>query len=97
MTSACYAAIIVLTIGDGMAAVAGKSFGKRKLPYSEKTWIGSLTGFALAASFGFIIAGPLAIAGAAAGMAVEGYSHRLENLLIASSAFLAMAILSLRL
>jgi dolichol kinase len=97
MPSACYAAIIVLTIGDGVAAVAGKSFGKRKLPHSEKTWIGSLTGFALAAIFGFIIAGPVAIAGAAAGMAVEGYSHRLENLLIASSAFLAMAILSLHL
>jgi dolichol kinase len=97
MPSACYAAIIVLTLGDGVAAIAGKSFGKRRLPYSEKTWIGSVTGFALAAFLGFIVAGPVAIAGAATGMAVEGYSHRLENLLIASSAFLAMAILSLHL
>jgi dolichol kinase len=95
MPSACYAAIIVLTVGDGISGVAGKAFGRRKIPHGEKTWIGSISGFALAAAFGFMIAGPVAIAGAAAGMAVEGYSHRLENLLVASSAFLAMAILSL--
>lgn len=95
MPSACYAAIIVLTIGDGVAGIVGRAFGKRKLPHSNKTWLGSLSGLAMAAMLGFIFIGPLAIAGAVAGMAVEGYSHRLENFSIAASAFIVMAILSL--
>ncbi len=95
MPSACYAAIIVLTIGDGVAGIVGRAFGKRKLPHSDKTWLGSLSGLAMAAMLGFIFIGPLAIAGAVAGMAVEGYSHRLENFSVAASAFLVMAILSL--
>ena len=95
MPSACYAAIIILTIGDGVAGIVGRAFGKQKLPHSNKTWLGSLSGLALAALLGFIFIGPLAIAGAVAGMAVEGYSHRLENFSVAASAFLAMAILSI--
>jgi dolichol kinase len=95
MPAACYAAIIVLTVGDGAAGLAGKAFGRRKLPRSEKTWTGSLARLTLAAAAGFIFAGPAAIAGAAAGMAVEGYAPRLENLLVPASAFLTMAILSL--
>jgi dolichol kinase len=95
MPMACYAAIIVLTLGDGVAGPIGKAFGRRKLPGSRKTWAGSLAGFTLAAAAGFIFAGPAVIAGAAAGMAVEGYAPRLENLLVPAAAFLTMAILSL--
>jgi dolichol kinase len=91
----CYASIIVLTVGDGVAGVVGPILGKHKLPGSKKSWEGSLAGFIAAAAVGFIFAGPLAIAGAAAGMAVEAYSVRFENLAVVAASFVAMAILSL--
>jgi dolichol kinase len=95
LPSACYAAIIVLTVGDGVAGLAGRLPGKHKLPYCTKTWEGTVAGFVLAAAAGFLIAGPVAVAGAAAGMAAEAYTRRFENLSVALAAFLAMAILSL--
>jgi dolichol kinase len=88
---ACYGAIIVLTIGDGFASVIGRALGKTKLPFSEKTWAGSLSGFVLSTLIGFLIAGPAIIVGAAAGMAVEAYSKKYENFIIAAVAFLSMA------
>lgn len=94
LPQACYTAIIVLTLGDGVAGIVGRALGKHKLPHSEKSWEGSLAGLAVAATVGIFFAGPLAIAGAAAGMAAEAYSQRLENLSVALSAFLAMAILT---
>jgi dolichol kinase len=95
LPSACYAAIVVLTLGDGIAGLLGRAVGKHPLPYSKKTWEGTAAGFVLAAAAGFLFAGPLAIAGAAAGMAAEAYSRRLENISVALAAFLAMAALSL--
>jgi len=95
LPSACYAAIIVLTVGDSVAGLVGRPLGKHKLPYGKKTWEGTAAGFVAATAIGFLFAGPLAIAGAAAGMAAEAYTHRLENLSIALAAFLAMAILIL--
>jgi len=91
---ACYAAIIVLTVGDGVAGIVGRTFGRHGLPHSKKTWEGSLAGFIAATAVGFIFAGPIAIAGAAAGMAAEAYAERLENLSVASLSFIAMALLS---
>ncbi len=93
--SACYAAIVVLTVGDSIAGIAGRALGKHGVPGSKKTWEGTLAGFIAASAVGFLFAGPLALAGAAAGMAAEAYAHRLENLSVALAAFLAMAILSL--
>lgn len=92
---ACDAAIIVLTVGDGLASMVGRAFGKYRLPHSEKTLEGTLSGFAVAAAVGFIFAGPVAVAGAAAGMAVEAYAPRFENVSVAASALLVMVILSL--
>lgn len=91
----CMAAIVVLTVGDGVAGIAGRAIGKHRLPNSKKTWEGSISGFVAAAAVGLLFAGPLAIAGAAAGMAAEAYSQRLENLSVAAASFLTMAILSL--
>ncbi len=95
LPSACYAAIVVLTVGDSIAGIAGRAFGKHGLPGSKKTLEGTLAGFIAASAVGFLFAGPLALAGAAAGMAAEAYAHRLENLSVALAAFLAMAVLSL--
>lgn len=91
MPSVCYASIIVLTIGDGIASVIGKKFGRTRLPYSNKTWAGSISGFLLSTAIGYFFAGPIIIAGAAAGMAVEAYMEKHENALIAASAFISMA------
>jgi dolichol kinase len=91
---ACYAAIVVLTVGDGVAGIVGKAVGRHKLPKSRKSWEGSLAGFIAASAVGFLFAGPLAIAGAAAGMAAEAYSDRLENLSVAAASFAVMAVLS---
>ncbi len=91
----CLATIVVLTVGDGIAGIVGRALGKHRLPQSKKTWEGSLSGFIAASAVGYIFAGPLAIAGAAAGMAAEAYSRRLENFWVAAASFLTMAILSL--
>ena len=95
LPAACYAAIVVLAVGDGVAGLVGGALGKHRLPYGRKTWEGTAAGFIAAAAAGFLFAGPLAIAGAAAGMAVEAYAHGFENLSIALAAFLAMAAVSL--
>lgn len=95
MPSVCYAAIVVLTLGDGAAGIIGRAMGTHRLPNSKKTWEGSLAGLIAASAIGFIFAGPLAIAGAAVGMAAEAYTHRFENLAVAAAAFVAMALLSL--
>lgn len=92
---ACYAAIVVLTIGDGIAGLVGKAVGKHKLPGSNKTLEGTAASFIAASAVGFLFAGPLAIAGAASGMAIEAYARRFENVSVAASSFIAMAILSL--
>lgn len=92
MPAACYGAIVVLTIGDGAATMVGRALGKLKMPFSEKTVAGSLSGFALAAIIGYFVAGPAIIVGAAAGMVVEAYTNKYENLLVAIAAFLSMAL-----
>jgi len=65
MPEACYVAIVVMTVGDGFAALAGRHLHGPRLPHSHKTWYGSLVGFVLAAAAGYLVAGPMAIAGAA--------------------------------
>ena len=44
MPEACYVAIVVMTVGDGVAALAGRAMRGPKLPYSHKTLSGSLVG-----------------------------------------------------
>lgn len=91
MPAACYGAIVVLAIGDGAATVVGRAIGEVKIPFSRKTAEGSLAGFVLASVVGFFVAGPAIVIGAAAGMAVEAYSGKYENLLVSAVAFLAIA------
>lgn len=95
MPQACYVAIIVLTLGDGVATIAGKTIRGPKLPFSEKTWSGMLAGMIVSGAAGYLIAGPIALAGAAGGMLAEAYSGKGDNCFTAIIAFLCMAALAL--
>jgi dolichol kinase len=86
MPMACYVAIIVMTVGDGCAALAGRWMHGPKLPYSRKTWYGSLAGIIVSGIVGYLIAGPVAIVGAACGMAVEAYAGKHDNAITAAVA-----------
>ncbi len=92
MPLACYVAIIVMTIGDGVAALTGRATQGPKLPFSRKTWAGSLAGFAVATVAGCLVAGPVAIAGAAGGMAAEAYAGKYDNALVAAVALVCTAL-----
>ncbi|CAJ37011.1 phosphatidate cytidylyltransferase [Methanocella arvoryzae] len=91
MPEACDAAIIVLTLGDGVATLAGRAIGGPKLPCTKKTWSGMLAGIIIAGSAGYFVAGPIALVGAAGGMIAEAYAGRGDNCLTAIAAFLCMA------
>jgi dolichol kinase len=92
MPEACYVAIIVMTVGDGFATMVGRSMQGPRLPYSRKTWYGSLAGFILAAAVGYLLAGPMAIAGAAGGMAVEAYVGKYDNVITSATALICAAL-----
>jgi dolichol kinase len=70
---ASYAAIMVLTLGDGGASLLGNITGRVKIPFNpEKTVEGSLLGLALAFLGAAVFLNPLyALVGACIGMLVE--------------------------
>jgi dolichol kinase len=93
---ACYVAIIVMTLGDGVAGLAGRAMNGPRLPYSRKTVYGTLAGFIAAAVAGYFIAGvPAAIAGAAGGMAAEALAGKYDNAATAAAALFCAVIVSL--
>ncbi len=98
MPEACYVAIVVMTVGDGIAGLAGRAMKGPRLPYSGKTLYGSLAGFIIAAVAGYFVAGiPMAIAGAAGGMAAEAYAGKYDNTITAAVALICAIIASSRL
>jgi Dolichol kinase len=92
MPLACYVAIIVMTIGDGIASLVGQAMQGPKLPRSHKTWAGSLAGAIVAGVVGYLFAGPVAIVGAAGGMATEAYAGKYDNALVAAVALVCTAL-----
>lgn len=68
-----YAAIAVVALGDGLASVAGRMYGKHKIPHTGgKTVEGTAAGMACAFLGAALFAPPyIAAAAAAAGMAAE--------------------------
>lgn len=68
-----YAAIAVITLGDGFASIAGKLYGKNKIPYTcGKTVEGSLAGFVCAFAGAAIFISPAtALIAATIGMVIE--------------------------
>ena len=95
MPAACYMAIVVMTVGDGIAGLAGRAMKGPRLPYSRKTLYGSLAGFIVAAVTGYFVAGiPVAIAGAAGGMVAEACAGKYDNAITAAAAFACAVIIS---
>jgi dolichol kinase len=92
MPLACYVAIVVMTVGDGFAALAGRAVNGPKLPYSRKTCYGSLAGLIIAGAAGYLFAGPMAIAGAAGGMIAEAYAGKYDNAVTAAVALICTAL-----
>jgi dolichol kinase len=92
MPLACYVAIVAMTVGDGFAALVGRSMHGPRLPYSRKTWYGSLAGLIIAGAAGYLFAGPMALAGAAGGMIAEAYAGKYDNAATAAVALICAAL-----
>ena len=75
-----YAAIAVVTLGDGAASIVGRRYGRHGIPGTGKTAEGSAAGFACAAAGAMLFIEPhLAVPAAAIGMAVEAVPLRRVN------------------
>lgn len=85
----CYVAIVVLSVGDSMAALVG-FFGKTYIRGCFKTLEGTIAGFVTSSFIGYWFAGEIAIIGCAAGMITELWCCKYDNLLIPFIAFFAM-------
>lgn len=88
----CYASIVVLAVGDGLATIIG-IHGKMCYGNSSKTIEGTAAGLLGAVLCGFPFAGPLSIAGGIAGMFVEARSGSSDNLAVPFAALLGMLIM----
>lgn len=88
----CYASIVVLAVGDGLATIIG-IHGKMCYGDSSKTIEGTAAGILGAILCGFPFAGPLSIAGGIAGMYVEARSERSDNLTVPFAALLGMLVM----
>jgi len=92
MPLVCYVAIVVMTVGDGFAAIVGRTMQGPPLPYSCKTWYGTLAGIIISGAAGYLFAGPVAIAGAIGGMIAEAYAGKYDNAITAAVAFICAAL-----
>lgn len=88
----CYASIVVLAVGDGLATIIG-IHGKMCYGNSSKTIEGTAAGLLGAVLCSFPFAGPLSIAGGVAGMYVEARSCRSDNLTVPLSALMCMLVM----
>ncbi|WP_052402926.1 diacylglycerol/polyprenol kinase family protein [Methanococcoides methylutens] len=88
----CYASIVVLAVGDGLATIIG-IHGKKCYGNSSKTIEGTAGGLLGAVLCSYPFAGTLAIAGGVAGMYVEARSGSSDNLAVPFAALLGMLIM----
>lgn len=80
-----YAAIAVVTLGDGFASIASRLYGKHKIPYTGgKTVEGSIVGFVCAFAGAVIFVSPTtALIASTIGIAIELLPLRIiDNLTI---------------
>ncbi|WP_148039242.1 hypothetical protein [Methanohalophilus sp. RSK] len=87
----CYASMVVLTLGDGVAPLIGY-LGRLRLPGSCKTVEGTTGGIILSSIVGFYFVGVLAVVGSVAGMVTECSISRHDNLFIPFAALGAMLL-----
>lgn len=90
-----FAAIAILAAGDGVAGVIGRRYGKHRFPFNRnKSWEGTLSGFAAASLSGFYFAGAIAIAGSIFGM-LAGAVNKHDNIAVPYAALVAMYIVAI--
>jgi dolichol kinase len=88
----CYASIVVLTVGDGLATIVG-IHGKMCYGGSSKTVEGTAAGILGATICSLPFAGPISLAGAVGGMYVESRTGRHDNLTVPFAALLGMVVM----
>ncbi|MBP2029831.1 dolichol kinase [Methanohalophilus levihalophilus] len=88
----CYVAIVVLSVGDSMAALVG-FFGRIYIKGCSKTLEGTIAGFVTSSFIGYWFAGEIAVVGCAAGMITELFCCKYDNLAIPFAALFAMIFL----
>lgn len=91
-----YAAIAVVTLGDGFASIAGRLYGRSKIPHTgSKTVEGSLAGLVCAFAGAAIFVSPTtALIAAVIGMAIELAPLRVtDNLTVPLLAGLSVSII----
>lgn len=93
-----YAAVAIITLGDGAAALGGTLYGRTPLPHNrEKTWEGTLTGFFFAIIGSLLFITPfIALVGSLVGITFESFHHRVnDTILIAVSSGISMLVCTL--
>lgn len=91
-----FAAIAVVTLGDGAAAIVGRLYGKTRIPHLAKTVEGTMAGLAFAFGGSLLFVSPvIALSAASVGMLTELLSWRIsDNLTVPMMAGLAAVIAS---
>ncbi len=88
----CFAAIAALAVGDGVAGVVGRRYGRHKFSFNKnKSWEGTLSGFVAASLSGFYFAGGIALVGGAFGM-LAGAVNKHDNIAVPYAALAAMVV-----
>lgn len=93
-----YAAISILTVGDGFASFVGMRLGRHRLPYNhDKSWEGSASFFlASLLSTLILVNPPAALLGSMVGAFAESLpTGHGENIVVPAAAGLCMSILPL--
>jgi len=96
-SNAAYVGVTVATLGDGIAKVVGKRWGKRTIPFNKpKTLEGTLAGLAVSALAGSMYTSPpIALFAAAVGMTVEALPSPVnDNLSVPFIVALTISIVS---
>ena len=96
--SIAYASITVLTLGDSMANIFGKVFGKIPLPFNrKKTFEGTICGFVCAFFGSILFVNPLnALVAVTVGMLIESLPLQIDdNLAIPLSAGVVLLFISI--
>jgi dolichol kinase len=89
----CYGAVAVLAAGDGFAGLVGRRFGKHRFPFNRnKSWEGSISGFAAGSIAGFYYSGQIALVGSGFGM-LAGAVSRNDNIAVPYAALTSMLLL----